>query len=328
MKSENENKSRGQPSTLPEEPQGDPNTQTTDSNQYLGPRDPHLLSEEHKKPKEYSINSETEENVSNKSSPQDRDLVDRYGEHGTTTQEGDFVVGKTKGETPSGDSDSGQQFQNDVEESGEENGEESTANGGDSDLKTQQQTTEGVSTPELSLVEEALVLEDGDETGAGDGEEGLGLDVGLRDKAAEKEDGGGEGDETGCKETAKERMEVLREATLDKQVLGPEVFKEEEMVSQNNQPLGPTSSEMGEEGVVMGTELSEPQDSLMAGGVQNGASATVHACTNGRLSREISEHLSRLYHLRACRTHVRVCEEVRPSVQENTQREFGTTCED
>ena len=272
--SKGENISTEQPSTPLEEPQGDPNTQTTDSNLYLGPRDPHLLSEEHK---EYSINSETEARASNKSSPQDRDLVDRYEGNDTTIQEGDFVVGKSNGESPSGGSDSVQQFQNDVEESGEE----STVNGGHSDLKTQQQATEGVSTPELSLVEEARVLEDGDETGAGDGEEGLGLDVGLRNKAAEKEDGG---DETGCKETAKERMEVLRETT---QVLKGD--KEEEMLSQNNQPLGPTSSEMGEEGVVMGTEPNDPQDTLMAGGVQNGATATVPACTNGRLSQEILE---------------------------------------
>lgn len=277
--SESENKSVEEPSTPPEEPQGDRNTQTTDSNLYLGPRDPHLLSEQHK---EYSINSETEVNVSNKSSPQNSDLVDRYGGSDTTTQEGDFAVGKTERESPSGGSDSGQQFQNDLEESGEERREESTANGGDSDLKTQQQATEGVSTPELSLVEETPVLEDGDETGAGDGEEGLGLDVGLRNKAVEKE----EDDETGCKETAKERMEVSREAIL---ALGPEGDREEEILSQNNQPLGPTSSERGEESVVMGTELSEPQDTLMAGGVQNGATATVHACTNGRLSQEISE---------------------------------------
>ena len=35
-----------------------------------------------------------------------------------------------------------------------------------------------------------------------------------------------------------------------------------------------------------------------------------------------------MHHLRPCRTQVRICEEIRPSVQEDSQREFGATCKD
>ena len=291
--SESENKSTEQPSTPPEEPQGHPNTEP---NQYLGPRDPHLPSQQREESKEYSI--ETQEDASHKPSPQDKDIENDT----TTTQEGDLAVGKAEGGSPSGGSvgvNSEQQFQNGREESGEESG-ESSANGGDSDLKTQQQTAKGVSpvelsTPELSLAEEAQVLVEGEEMGAGDGEEGLGLGVGLDQgtRPAEEDKGGGRDDETwgtSCKETAEENVKPLGEATPGRMhALGPELFRgdrEEETLSQNNQPLGPTSSELGEEGVVMGTDLSDPQDTLMAGGVQNGATATG---TNGRLSREILE---------------------------------------
>ena len=290
--SETGNKSIEQSSTPTEEPQGHPNTETTEPNQYLGPRDPHLPSQQHKQSKEYTI--ETQEDASDKPSPQDKDVVEN--DTTTTQEEGDLPVGKAEGKSPSGGSagvSSEQQFQNGREESGKES-EESNANGVDSDLKTQQQPTKGVSpvelsTAEVSLVEEAQVLVEGEEMGAGDGEEGLGLGVGLENQGTSpgEEDGGDDDTQgTSCKETAEENVKPLGEDRTH--ALGPEVLgdREEELLSQNNQPLGPTSSELSEEGVVMGAEPSDPQDTLMAGGVQNGAAVTG---TNGRLSREILE---------------------------------------